>query len=104
MPARAAVIDDRGKIVVVNQAWINYCKENGLSIKKYDVGSDYLQLCSKAQGFCRESGPKVAAGIESVISAAKIHFTCNTLVQHRTGSDGSKCGFFGSITMGKVVS
>ena len=53
MPARAAVIDDRGKIVAVNQAWINHCKENGLSIKKYDVGSDYLQLCSKAQGFCR---------------------------------------------------
>ena len=74
LPARVAVLDDRGKIVVVNQAWIDYCKENGLSVKKFDVGSDYLQLCRKAQGFCRENGPKAATGIESVMAGRQDSF------------------------------
>ncbi|MGA2798167.1 MAG: PAS domain S-box protein, partial [Thermoguttaceae bacterium] len=74
IPARAAVIDDRGKIIVVNQAWIDYCEENGLSIKKFGVGIDYLQLCRKAQGFCRENGPKAAAGIESVMKRRQDSF------------------------------
>jgi PAS domain S-box-containing protein len=67
LPACVAVLDDRGKIVVVNQAWIDYCKENGLSVKKYNVGSNYLQLCRKSQSFSRENGPNAAKGIESVI-------------------------------------
>jgi PAS domain S-box-containing protein len=74
LPARVAVLDDRGKIVVVNQAWINFCKENGLSLKKFDVGSYYLQLCRKAQSFSRENGPKAATGIESVMKRRQDSF------------------------------
>ncbi len=74
LPARVAVLDDRGKIVLLNRAWIDYCKENGLSVKKFDVGSNYLQLCRKAGGFCREYGPKAAAGIESVMKRRQDSF------------------------------
>ena len=74
LPARVAVLDDRGKIVAVNQAWISYCKENGLSVKKFGAGSNYLQLCRKAQCFCRENGPKAAKGIESVMAGHQDSF------------------------------
>ncbi|MGA2061476.1 MAG: ATP-binding protein [Thermoguttaceae bacterium] len=74
LPARVAVLDDRGKIVVVNRAWIDYCKENGLSDKKFGVGSDYLRLCRKSQSFSRENGPKAAKGIESVMAGRQDSF------------------------------
>ncbi len=87
LPARVAVLDDKGKIVVRNQAWIDYCKEIGFLVKKFDVGCNYPQLCLKAQGFCRENGPKAAAGIESVMAGKQdsfyLEYSCSSANEKR---------------------
>ena len=74
LPARVAVLDDAGRIVVANQSWIDYCKKTGFLVSEFDVGGSYLRLCRASHGFCRESGPKAANGIEAVMAGRKHSF------------------------------
>lgn len=44
-PASVAVLDHKGIIRYVNQAWRRFAKRHGLSFKAYGVGLDYLDIC-----------------------------------------------------------
>ncbi len=73
LPARIAVLDDQGQIVMVNQAWIDYCKANGLLTENFGVGDNYLQLC-RAGGLCGEKGPDAVEQLESVLGGRRDSF------------------------------
>jgi two-component system NarL family sensor kinase len=66
LPAHAAVVDDAGSIVAVNEAWRRYGRENGLRGEAGSVGTSYLRVCESSQARHTE-GPVVARAIRRVL-------------------------------------
>lgn len=73
-PSKILVLDDKGQIAFVNQAWIDYCIKNKLSGDLYKKGTDYLQLARNSQCISHENCPKIAEGIESVMAGRQDTF------------------------------
>lgn len=48
LPAHIAVLDSRGVIISVNQAWRSFAQANGGDKASY-VGANYLAVCEQAQ-------------------------------------------------------
>ncbi|MBX3620693.1 MAG: PAS domain S-box protein [Rhizobacter sp.] len=74
-----AVLDLRGSIVAVNEAWERFAKANGASdaalLARTGVGSNYLDVCRQAQGPGSDDARAVAEGIASVLSGRQALFT-----------------------------
>lgn len=49
LSASIAVLDARGVIVAVNDAWIRFAIANGAGDERFFVGVDYLAICEKAR-------------------------------------------------------
>lgn len=64
LPAEAAVLDSSGVILLVNQSWRRFGRENGAGAA-CGVGIDYLATCDRAA----ESGDEVAAVVSAALSA-----------------------------------
>lgn len=67
LPANIALLDEKGNIIEVNDAWRNFAKENGFRRENFGVGCNYIN-CSR----CKENNPdsdgsRVAAGITDVL-------------------------------------
>ncbi len=46
--ASIAVLDARGIVVAVNEAWIRFARENGATDERSFLGTDYLSVCERA--------------------------------------------------------
>ena len=68
LTTRIAIIDGRGVIVAVNEAWRNFDKPPG-------VGSDYLSAYGRAAGDAAEATRAVAAGIRDVLERRRDTFS-----------------------------
>ncbi|MFN7920011.1 MAG: EAL domain-containing protein [Bryobacteraceae bacterium] len=75
IPAHVAVLDARGVIVAVNQAWIRFGAAEGLPGAESCVGLDYLRVCDAATGPDAQGAHEVAAGIRAVLAGATDLFT-----------------------------
>jgi two-component system, LuxR family, sensor kinase FixL len=68
LPAQVAVLDRRGVIIAVNEAWRRFAAENGASVELRDgLGLDYLVVCRNASGEAADQAHAVAEGVESVL-------------------------------------
>src|SRR5262245_25683187 len=65
LPHRIALIDSKGKIVSVNQAWIAFAEKSGVSLKQVGPGVNYLEVCRQARG---AASRKALAGILAVLN------------------------------------
>ena len=73
---RTAVLDETGKIILVNDAWRLYASENEMSHQNGTCeGTNYLEVCDNAEGMHKEKATKMAAGIRSVMRGEKSEFT-----------------------------
>jgi PAS domain S-box-containing protein len=45
LPNQVAVLDEKGDILAVNQAWISFAEDNGLGDPRHGVGQNYLAVC-----------------------------------------------------------
>ncbi|MDB6124648.1 MAG: multi-sensor signal transduction histidine kinase [Pedosphaera sp.] len=61
-----AILDEKGTILKVNQAWRDFAVANHLSMDSFGVGSNYLTVCDQAHGLGEEDAQKAAAGIRAV--------------------------------------
>src|SRR5438876_806133 len=68
LTTRIAIIDGRGVIVAVNEAWHNFDKPPG-------VGSDYLSTYGRASGDAAEATRAAAAGIRNVLERRRDTFS-----------------------------
>src|SRR5213596_250410 len=68
LTTRIAIIDGRGVIVAVNEAWRNFDKPPG-------VGSDYLSAYGRAAGDAAEATRAAAAGIRDVLERRRDTFS-----------------------------
>jgi len=74
LAAHIAIIDDRGIILAVNQAWKNFAEANGAVATKVHVGADYLSACERSVGLPADEGSAIAAGIRAVLEGKTSEF------------------------------
>ncbi len=75
LPAHIALVDARGTIVSVNEAWRRFATANVLQGPEFGVGQDYLAVCEQAVGDCSAEAKEAAAGIRGVLSGETKTFT-----------------------------
>lgn len=73
LSAHIAILDDAGRIVAVNRAWVRFAEENGGAVGRVGPGADYLLVCRRAAGVTQEAGP-VERGIREVLSGERDSF------------------------------
>lgn len=75
LPAHIAVVDEAGRIVLVNQAWTAFAQRNGAGDHAgVMVGASYLEICrhaAAADTFARQA----LQGIEAVLSGTQAQFS-----------------------------
>ncbi len=72
LPFQMAILDKHGKILRVNQAWIDFARENSGDAKTtVGTGVDYLKVCRADRS---PKGRKVVKGIESVLAGETTKF------------------------------
>ncbi|QGM45784.1 hybrid sensor histidine kinase/response regulator [Methylocystis heyeri] len=74
LPEHAAIIDDAGVIVCVNEAWREFARRNGAAGLAGE-GSAYLEVCRKASLNGDRYARQALDGLESVLAGATEAFT-----------------------------
>ena len=68
LPAHIALIDRSGYIVSVNENWHQFADINPLQTFASGVGQNYPDICDRIDDGRGVDGPRVAAGLRSVLS------------------------------------
>jgi hypothetical protein len=99
-----ALLDTDGVIVSVNEAWDQFCRDNGGDLARAGVGVSYLEVCASAAG-----DPVADTIAEAILTALAGDLPCpvavrvpcdssntarifDVLVSSRLGDDGSTLG------------
>ena len=85
------VIDRNGKIMMVNEAWRKFSRENGLEPGKptpgTEVGDNYLEACQPRADIAADHYSKARNGIEAVqegrLPAFSLEYPCHSADQRR---------------------
>jgi diguanylate cyclase (GGDEF)-like protein/PAS domain S-box-containing protein len=87
LPACIALLNTRGVIVSVNEAWRQFGSANPILDPAYGIGLDYLETCDRAQGDSSLEAHHVAEGIRSVLGGRattfSIEYPCHSKEQQR---------------------
>jgi diguanylate cyclase (GGDEF)-like protein len=75
LPARIALLDSRGLIISVNEAWRQFGGTNRIQGSGYRVGRNYLDICDGVRGEGAAEAHRVAAGIRSVLEGRSKSFS-----------------------------
>ncbi len=63
-----AVVDERGFIITVNDAWARFARDNDALLPRDGIGTNYLTICDSAKGDWSEDAPTVARKIRQIIA------------------------------------
>jgi diguanylate cyclase (GGDEF)-like protein/PAS domain S-box-containing protein len=74
MPVHVALLDAKGCIIAVNEAWRRFGRQNGLTHPSACVGKNYLTVCNESVGSYEEAS-EVAAGLTAVLKGARPAFS-----------------------------
>ena len=83
-----AVLDSRGVIVAVNDAWIQFASANGAADERFYVGTDYLSVCEDALAR-GEDGPleRMTDGLRSLLAGnsdeVSMEYPCDSPTEKR---------------------
>ncbi len=66
-----AVLDEDGRIVVVNRAWIDFGRTNGAASDEQWIGVDYLAACHDSEWQWLQGAREACAGVRAVLAGAK---------------------------------
>ncbi len=87
MPSEAAVLDEAGTLVLVNQAWREFGRRNGAGSGTCGVGSNYLEAC---RGAAARGDPIASAAHDALHAvlhghedAAQLDYPCHSPTQQR---------------------
>jgi PAS domain S-box-containing protein len=87
LPATIALLDSKGFIIEVNDAWRNFADANGLTGSAYCIGHNYIEISKNATGNDKKDGKKVAKGITAVLNKEAKEFVfeypCHSLHEER---------------------
>lgn len=74
LPASVALLDTKGVVVEVNEAWKAFSDENGFSGENYGIGNSYLTISTQSFGDNEEDGKKISMGIRDVLAGTLNQF------------------------------
>lgn len=75
LPPNIALLNEKGKIIAVNESWKKFAISNNLGLPKYGIGYNYLAISEKATGVDKIEGAKIEKGIKDVIEGNKKEFS-----------------------------
>ncbi len=75
LSANIAILDERGAILDVNQAWKDFAEANGQSIASVGQGVNYLAVCDAATGPDAATAREMAAGILAIMAGEEQEFS-----------------------------
>jgi diguanylate cyclase (GGDEF)-like protein/hemerythrin-like metal-binding protein/PAS domain S-box-containing protein len=85
--AHICVLDKAGKILTVNQAWIDFYTENQPDTQDYGVGENYLKLCDAVTGTDRSTAILMADNIRQIIRGDikefVLEYPCHSSIEQR---------------------
>jgi protein-histidine pros-kinase len=68
LSAHVAILDERGTILAVNEAWRAFARRNGLRMPDDGIGADYLAVCRRAAEAGDQDAVAAFAGIAQVLA------------------------------------
>jgi PAS domain S-box-containing protein len=74
LAAHIAILDESGRILSVNQAWREFCRQNGGDERALE-GANYLDICTHSDGWEAAEAAQVADGIRGVIRGDQDEFS-----------------------------
>ncbi|MFP7572057.1 PAS domain S-box protein [Marivita sp. S2033] len=80
------VLDASGHILAVNAAWDRFCVENGGDVESCSINSNYLAVCTSAQGPSSASAQTVKAGLERTLQTGttfRCEYPCDSPTEKR---------------------
>jgi len=87
LPAQIALLNQKGKIIAVNESWRKFALQNNLGLPHFGVGYNYLAISEKATGMDKVSANKISQGIRNVIAGNKkiysMEYDCGPLTEKR---------------------
>ncbi|MHB1317416.1 MAG: PAS domain S-box protein [Anaerolineae bacterium] len=75
LTAHIAILDEEGRILLVNRAWRDFGDKNGARPEDIGEGSNYLLVCDRAGGAGSDQGRAFAEGTRGVFTGEHAEFT-----------------------------
>ena len=94
LSSNIALLDEKGEILLVNQAWRDFAEQNGMPYSKVSEGVNYLEACRNASGEYAGGAAEFAQGIENVLSGKQASFKA----EYPCHSPDEKRWFIGRVT------
>ena len=70
-PENIAVLDENGKVVIVNRAWVEFARANDMAFDQPWVGLDYLAACRGTEGEVSASVEEVGESLRAVLAGTQ---------------------------------
>jgi signal transduction histidine kinase len=87
LPAHIALLDARGLVVSVNEAWRRFGAPTATQGPGHAVGLNYLEICDDASGDGSSEARRAAVGIRSVLSGGakgfSLEYPCHSPAEQR---------------------
>lgn len=85
LPAHAALLDQRGTVRHVNDAWRRFAADNGLDDGVYGVGSNYLDVCrnSAEDPFANEARDALERVLDRRLERFAFTYPCHSPAEKR---------------------
>ncbi len=97
LSTHVAILNERGMIIHVNSAWLNFSKMCGFDGDKYSVGMDYLEMCDDEAFGGDADSAVIVDGIRSVMNMQAESFTHEYLLE----MSGGQCWFLMKVNLFK---
>ena len=86
-PAQIAVLDNKGDIIVVNEAWREFGRSNGAEGLNFGVGSNYLSICESALNEADTEVDEVSSKLRDILGRhlkyAEARYACHSPTERR---------------------
>lgn len=87
LTSHIAVLNSKGEIVSVNQAWKHFSRENSAESSTFYVGTNYLTVCKAAVLGGDEAAEEVLRGLHAILSGKQdnflLEYPCNSPTEER---------------------
>jgi two-component system CheB/CheR fusion protein len=88
LPEQIAVLDPRGRIVMVNESWVKFAQENGAAPgSAWGPGVQYLEVCDHTRGpdeaLAKAAGEGLRAVLERRSDAFSLEYPCHSPNERR---------------------
>jgi DNA-binding CsgD family transcriptional regulator len=83
LPVNLAVLDGRGVIVDVSDAWKKFARDNGLRTSNFGIGKSYLHLCRSGAGAPAELAENLEKLIAGELDLINLVYSCDSPTEAR---------------------